>query len=65
MSTMRNCIIPAIGFAFFSSPGAAYAGLAPSAALQSARRGDAFRLCSGSLTSMASRCVSAAEEVPG
>ena len=54
MNTMRNFIIPAIGFALLVSPSAASAGFAPSAALQSACRGDAFRLCSGSLTSMAS-----------
>jgi len=55
MNTVRNCIIPAaIGFALLVSPGDASAGFAPSAALQSACRGDAFRLCSGSLTSMAS-----------
>jgi hypothetical protein len=53
MNTMRNCIIPAIGFALLVSPSAASA-FAPSAALQSACRGDAFRLCSGSLASMAS-----------
>jgi hypothetical protein len=52
MNTMRNFIIPAIGFALLVSPSAASAGFAPSAALQSACRGDAFRLCSGSLTSM-------------
>ena len=32
--------------------GNTFAGFRPSAALQSACRGDAFRLCSGSLTSM-------------
>ena len=52
MNMMRNGMIAAVGFALLILPSAAFAGFRPSAALQSACRGDAFRLCSGSLTSM-------------
>lgn len=52
MNTMRKGMIAAVGFALLILPSAAFAGFKPSAALQSACRGDAFRLCSGSLTSM-------------
>jgi hypothetical protein len=54
MNRIRNTTIAAIGCALLALPSAAFAGFKPSAALQSACRGDAFRLCSGSLTSMAS-----------
>jgi hypothetical protein len=54
MITIRNAVIAALGFALLALPSAAFAGFKPSAALQSACRGDAFRLCSGSLTSMES-----------
>ena len=52
MNTMRNGIIASVGFALLVLPSASFAGFRPSGALQSACRGDAFRLCSGSLTSM-------------
>ena len=52
MVTIRNAGIAALGFSLLALPTAAFAGFKPSAALQSACRGDAFRLCSGSLTSM-------------
>ena len=52
MNTKRNGMIAAVGLALLILPSAAFAGFKPSAALQSACRGDAFRLCSGSLTSM-------------
>ena len=54
MITIRNAVIAALGFALLTLPSAAFAGFKPSAALQSACRGDALRLCRGSLTSMAS-----------
>ena len=52
MNTKRNGMIAAVGLALLILPSAAFAGFKPSAALQSACRGDAFRLCSGSLTSI-------------
>ena len=52
MVTIRNAGIAALGFALLGFPSAAFAGFKPSAALQSACRSDAFRLCSGSLSSM-------------
>lgn len=52
MVTIRNAGIAALGFTLLAFPSAAFAGFKPSAALQSACRGDAFRLCSGSLTNM-------------
>ena len=54
MNWTRNITIAAIGCALLALPSAAFAGFKPSAALQSACRGDAFRLCRESLTSMAS-----------
>jgi hypothetical protein len=44
MNTMRNGIIAAVGFALLVLPSASFAGFRPSGALQSACRGDAFRL---------------------
>jgi len=52
MVTIRNAGIAALGFSLLALPTAAFAGFKPSAALQSACRGDAFRLCSGSLPNM-------------
>src|SRR5262245_1796294 len=52
MNRIRNRMIAAVGCALLALPSTALAGFKPSAALQSACRGDAFRLCRGSLTSM-------------
>ena len=58
MNRIRNTTIAAIGCALLALPSVAFAGFKPSAALQSACRGDAFRLCSGSLTrSEPGRCA--------
>lgn len=52
MSTIHNRMIAAFGFALLMLPAPSFAEFKPSTALQSACRGDAFRLCSASLTSM-------------
>lgn len=52
MNTIRNGIVGAVGFVLVAFPTMALAEFKPSAALYSACRGDAIRLCSGSLTSM-------------
>jgi hypothetical protein len=53
MNTIRkNGVTAALGFAILALPASAYAEFKPSAALQSACRADAFKLCSTSLSSM-------------
>ena len=53
MNTIRkNGVTAALGFAILALPASAYAEFKPSAALQSACRADAFKLCSTSLFSM-------------
>ena len=48
----KNGVTAALDFAILALPASAYAELKPSAALQSACRADAFKLCSTSLFSM-------------
>jgi hypothetical protein len=47
MNTIRNGIVGAVGFALVAFPTMAFADFKPSAALFSACRGDAIRLCYG------------------
>jgi hypothetical protein len=48
----KNGVTAALDFAILALPASAYAELKPSAALQSACRADAFKLCSTSLFSI-------------